>query len=181
MAQLIILGRDGVINEIVEGGLLQPDQLQPIPGSLEAIARLNHAGWRVALAGNRPELADGRLDMDGLDAIHGRLQQLLIRVGAHLDGLFLCPHAPDAGCDCRKPAPGLLQAASERLAVPLERTWLIGDDTADVGAARAAGARPVLVRTGRGRQTEAQLADDPDLFIADDLAHAVEHLIHTLP
>lgn len=177
MTGLVIVGRDGVLNQIVEGGLLRPEQWRSIPGSLEAIGRLNHAGYRVVLASNRPELDDGRLDMDGLNALHAHLQQLLMRVGGHLDGLFICPHAPDAGCDCRKPATGLLRAASERLSLPLRQAWMIGDDPEDIQAARAAGAHAILVRTGRGADTEARLKSDPSLVVTDDLAHAVEHLL----
>lgn len=182
MEQLVIIGRDGVINEVVEGGVLTPEQFQPIPGSLEAIARLNYSGLRVAMASNQPALDNnGPLAIDTLNAIHARLQQLLSRVGGHLDGLFVCPHDGPTSCDCHKPEIGLLQAISSRFSQPLDQAVLIGDDPADIDAATRVGATPMLVLTGHGKETFGTLPDNrpdhADIFVADDLAHAVEHLL----
>jgi len=177
MSQLVILGRDGVINQVVEGGVLSPEDFQAIPGSLEAIARLNHAGLHIAVATNQPGIARNLLNIETLDEIHARLQQLLARVGGHLDGIFICPHDSTEKCDCHKPATGLLRAISERFSSPLGETPFIGDDPADMDAARNAGAIPMLVRSGRGIATLKTLPDDEAVFVSEDLAHAVEHLL----
>lgn len=182
LPKLVILGRDGVINERREGGVETAEDWVPIEGSLEAIARLNHAGVLVALASNQPGIGDGRLPVHELNRIHGRLQQALARVGGHVDGIFFCPHSADAGCSCRKPAPGLLRSAALRLSVALDRVPVIGDSACDVGAAQAARARPCLVRTGRGERT---LAESPDLGSAcrvfADLGEAVEQILAVRP
>ena len=177
MSQLVILGRDGVINQVVEGSVLSPEDFQAIPGSLEAIARLNHAGLRIAVATNQPGIARSLLDIETLDAIHSHLQQRLARVGGHLDGIFICPHDSIEKCDCHKPATGLLQAISERFSSPLGEPPFIGDDLADMDAARRAGAIPMLVRSGQGIATLKTLPDNEAVFVSEDLAHAVEHLL----
>lgn len=178
MPQLVILGRDGVINRTVPRGVLSPDDFIPLPGSLEAIARLNHAGIPVAVTSNQPALADGSLTIETLNAVHGRLQQLLARVGGHVDGLFTCPHAPDSDCDCRKPRIGMLEEITARFDTPPGDSVMIGDDLVDIEAGRRAGAAVMLVRTGRGEETAQRLGEDVP-FTADDLADAVEQLLRS--
>ena len=111
---LIILDRDGVINEDSDAFIKSPQEFIPLPGSLEAIARLNAAGYRVAVATNQSGIARGLFDRATLDAMHQKLDTLLAAVGGHIDALVYCPHAPDAGCDCRKPRPGLLQQIARK-------------------------------------------------------------------
>lgn len=174
MTRLALLGRDGVILKVRTGGICSLDEMQIIPGSLEAIARLNHAGYRVAVTSNQPALEEGRLDIDTLNAIHARLNELLTRVGGHLDALLVCPHRGTATCGCHKPDSGLFEEIAHRLEIPLKGVPLFGDDTADVEAARRIGAQPFLVATGNGRQTH-QIHSDLPLF--DDLPHAVSELL----
>ena len=113
---LVILDRDGVINQDSDAYIKSPEEWIPIPGSLEAIARLNHAGILVAVASNQSGLGRGLFDLDTLNAMHAKFHQALGRAGGHVDGIFFCPHTPQDGCDCRKPRPGLLHAISQRIA-----------------------------------------------------------------
>ncbi len=174
MQPLIILGRDGVLLEPVAGGLLSVNELRIIPGSLEAVSRLNHAGYRVALTTNQPILGEGRLNIEALNAIHARLAEALARVGGHLDALLSCPHGEDSSCECRKPGTGMLREIAERLDTPLETVTVIGDDVADIEAARAVNARPLLVLTGHGQATR---TDYPEVPAFDDLDGAVSWIL----
>jgi len=174
MQPLIILGRDGVLLEPVAGGLLSVSELCIIPGSLEAVSRLNHAGYRVALTTNQPTLGEGRLNIETLNAIHARLAEGLARVGGHLDALLTCPHSEGSGCECRKPGTGMLREIADRLDTPLETVTVIGDDAADIDAACAVNARPLLVLTGRGQATR---ADYPEVPAFDDLDRAVSWIL----
>lgn len=175
----VILGRDGVINEPVDGGVASPQQLRFIPGALEAVARLNHADVRVCLATNQPGVGEGLFDYDALFAVHERIAQELHKVGGHIDAIAFCPHAPDDHCDCRKPRPGLFQELSRRLQISLEGVPALGHNVVDVQAAAAAGATPMLVRTGSG-----QAAIDSghealqDIRVFDDLSAFAESIIH---
>lgn len=177
LPRLVILDRDGVINEDSDDYIKSAEEWLPIPGSLEAIARLNHAGVAVTVATNQSGIGRGLFTLSDLNEMHAKFQLALSRVGGHVDGIFFCPHAPDAGCSCRKPAPGLLKAISERFDLALEGIPLIGDSRRDVEAALAAGASPILVRTGKGGRT---LEKDPFLAgcpVFDDLASAVDVLL----
>jgi D-glycero-D-manno-heptose 1,7-bisphosphate phosphatase len=151
--KLIILDRDGVINEDSDEYIKGPDEWVPLPGSLDAIARLNHAGYSVAVASNQSGLARGYFDIDTLSSMHHKMQDMLQRVGGKVDAIFFCPHAPDDGCECRKPKPGLLRQIGERFQTPLTDVLFVGDTESDIKAARAAGATPVIVRTGKGGAT----------------------------
>jgi D-glycero-D-manno-heptose 1,7-bisphosphate phosphatase len=177
----IVLGRDGVINQRSEKAIHSPNEWIPITGSLEAIQRLNHAGFQVAVATNQPGLASGELDIAALNEIHQRLHQELDKLGAHLDAVFFCPHAPGAGCDCRKPRPGLLLEIGRRLGIDPDQLIVIGDTSADLDAARNAGAQPVLLRTGVGSRTEKRLprTQRNRVRVYDDLASAVDALLKT--
>lgn len=170
--KLIILGRDGVINEISAEAIRRPDDWQPLPGSLEAIARLNRADYRVVVASNQPDIGRGLIDMDDLNRIHEKMQQQLQRCGGVLDAIFICP-ADDETHPDRKPNPGMLQAIAKRLGTGLDGVPVIGDSLEDIQAARAARAQPLLVLTGRGEATAEQLPEQsvpvfPDLAAAAD-------------
>ncbi len=174
---MVILDRDGVINQDSDDFIKSPEEWVPIPGSLEAIARLNHAGLLVTVATNQSGIGRELFTVDTLNQIHAKFQHALARVGGHVDGIFFCPHKPDDACECRKPKPGLLNAISERFAIPLSTVPFIGDTKRDVEAALAAGALPTLVRTGKGQRT---LHAHPELKVLpwfDDLESAVDALL----
>jgi len=175
--RLVILDRDGVINEDSDAYVKSVGEWRPIPGSLEAIARLNHAGWRVVVATNQSGVARGLFSMEHLNAIHQRLHAELTRLGGQLEGIYFCPHGPDDGCDCRKPAPGLLLEIAARHGVALPGLPCIGDSLRDLEAARAVGALPILVRTGKGRLTEEKLPASWNVAVHDDLGEAARALI----
>jgi D-glycero-D-manno-heptose 1,7-bisphosphate phosphatase len=169
--KLIILDRDGTINEDRDDFVKSPDEWVPIPGSLEAIARLNHAGWHTVVATNQSGLARGLFDMATLNAIHAKMNRALTELGGRIDAVFYCPHGPDDGCSCRKPLPGLFTMIGERYGVPLRETYAIGDSLRDLEAGVAAGCAPHLVRTGKGA-----LLDDAALrAIKKAVPHAVFH------
>lgn len=171
--KLVILDRDGVINEDSSDYIKSPAEWIPIPGSLEAIARLNHAGWRVIVISNQSGIARGLFDLNALFAIHDKMQRQCAELGGRIDGVFFCPHGPDDACDCRKPKPGLLKEAARRLQVDLTGVPVIGDSLRDLEAAAAVNAEPILVRTGNGRETAAsQLARFSSIRVYDSLAAA---------
>ncbi len=174
---LVILDRDGVINADSDAFIKSPQEWRPIPGSLAAIARLNRAGWRVAVATNQSGLARGLFDRPTLDAIHATMRAALAEAGGHLDALRYCPHGPDDGCDCRKPRPGLLRAIGAALDEPLAGVPVIGDSLRDLQAGVAVGGRPILVLTGKGRRTLAAGGLPPGTAVYDDLAAAVDALL----
>ncbi len=130
-----------------------PEEWQPIPGSLEAIAKLHQAGWRIAVASNQSALGRGLMSLESLSRIQRRMDAALGELGARIDGFFFCPHAPGAGCRCRKPKPGLLKDIGNRLNVDLTDVPFIGDSKKDLDAAKAVKARPMLVLTGNGQAT----------------------------
>ncbi len=173
--RLVVLDRDGTINRDSAAYIKSPEEWVPLPGSLEAIARLNRAGYTVAVASNQSGLARGLFDETTLAEIHDRMRAAVIAAGGAIDRIVWCPHHPDAGCDCRKPRPGLLRRLAEHYGVRLERVPVIGDSARDLEAARAVGARPVLVRTGNGRRTEAD-GTAGEAEVCDDLAAAADAL-----
>lgn len=154
--KLLVLGRDGVINAFRDEHVGSPSEWEPLPGALEAIARLNHAGWHVVVATNQPGLARGLIDMAGLNAVHMHMNGLLARHGGRIDAVFLCPHAPEDGCDCHKPAPGLLLGISQRFGVTPAQLPFAGDTLRDLMAAQAAGCQPHLLLTGRSAGLDAE-------------------------
>jgi D-glycero-D-manno-heptose 1,7-bisphosphate phosphatase len=175
--QLIILDRDGVINADSDDYIKSPDEWQPLPGSLEAIARLHRAGWRVVVATNQAGVAHGLLDLDTLMRIHEKMHRAVRDTGGLIDAVFFCPHGPDDNCACRKPKPGLYHDIARRLRIDLKGVPAIGDSLRDLQAARAAGARPLLVRTGKGPQTLAHPELDADVPVFSDLASAVDAVL----
>ncbi len=175
--KLIILDRDGVVNFDSDQFIKSPDEWKPIPGSLEAIARLNQAGYRVVLATNQSGIGRGLFDMATLNAIHDKMHKALAQVGGRIDALFFCPHAADSKCDCRKPKPGMFEEISKRFNMELDGVPAIGDSLRDLQAAVALGAQPILVRTGKGEKTLAAGGLPEGTLVFDDLAEAVRHLI----
>lgn len=159
-ARHVILDRDGVLNiERSDGGYVEGwSQWQWLPGSLEGLGMLSAAGVHISVATNQAGVGRGLIARDTLDAIHERMIAEAARAGGIIDHVFVCPHLPDSGCDCRKPAPGLLLKAMEAARIPADATVSVGDDLRDVQAARAAGVASVLVRTGKGRLTEVAVA-----------------------
>ncbi|MEN8107339.1 MAG: D-glycero-beta-D-manno-heptose 1,7-bisphosphate 7-phosphatase [Pseudomonadota bacterium] len=175
--QLAILDRDGVINQDSDDHIKSPDEWQPLSGSLEAIARLHRAGWRVVVATNQSGVARGLFDLDTLMRIHEKMHRAVKDAGGQIDAVFFCPHGPDEGCDCRKPKPGLYLDIARRLRKNLKGVPAIGDSLRDLQAARAAGARPILVKTGKGPQTLGHPQLDADVPVFNDLASAVDALL----
>lgn len=150
--KLVILDRDGVINHDSDAYIKTPDEWRPIPGSIEAIARLSQAGLRVAVATNQSAIARGLVDPPTLAAIHSRMQRAVQDAGGRIDAVFFCPHGPDDGCECRKPRPGMVLEILRRFRVDPEDALLAGDSLRDLQAARAAGVRAALLLTGKGRR-----------------------------
>ena len=175
--KLVILDRDGVINQDSDQFIKNTTEWKAIPGSLEAIAKLNHAGYRVVVASNQSGIGRGLLDMGALNAINDKMYRVLAQVGGHIDALFYCPHAAEANCDCRKPKPGMFIDIAQRFNVDLAGVPSVGDSLRDLQAAVAAGAQPMLVLTGKGANTEAAggLPDGTPVFV--DLAEAVRHIV----
>lgn len=167
--KLIILDRDGVINADSEQFIKSPDEWKPIPGSLEAIARLNQWGWRVVVASNQSGVGRGLFGMDTLNAINDKMVRSLAQVGGRLDAIFFCPHAADSTCDCRKPKPGLFQQIAERFNADLTGVPCVGDSLRDLQAGVRVGCEPYLVLTGKGMKTREDPALPPDTKIFPDL------------
>ncbi len=159
--KLVILDRDGVINEDSDAFVKSVDEFIPIPGSVEAIALLTRHGFEVAIATNQSGLGRGLFDLDDLEAMHQKLDALVEAAGGRLSGIFYCPHTPDDDCACRKPLPGLLDAIAAELHCELAGVPLIGDSQRDLEAGLARGCVPVLVRTGKGAKTAEKFAADP--------------------
>ena len=176
----VLLDRDGVINFDSPDYILTPEQWRPIPGSLQAIAALTHAGIPVAIVSNQSALGRGMFDTATMQAIHARMIAAIEAAGGRIAHTAYCPHAPEDGCDCRKPRPGLIVEALAALGIDAGDALMIGDSARDVEAAVAVGVRPVLVQSGYG-DAEAILAKArrlvPDITVYDDLAAAVDALL----
>ncbi len=174
--KLAILDRDGVINHDSDSYIKGPDEWRPIAGSLEAIARLNHAGYHVVLATNQSGVGRGLFEVSTLNAIHDKMHRALGQIGGRIDAIFFCPHAQEADCNCRKPRAGLLEEIARRFNVDLKGVPAIGDSLRDLQAFVAVGAAPILVLTGKGGKTreEGGLPDGTQIFA--DLADAVRSI-----
>ena len=180
-AKLVILDRDGTVNLDSDEFIKSPEEWHPIAGSLEAIGRLNHAGYRVVLATNQSGLGRGLMDVASLNAIHTHMNKQLAKVGGRIDAIFYCPHAPDEGCTCRKPAPGLLEQIAERYGMSLQGVPFVGDSLRDMQAAQAGGCLPHLVLSGKamGLRGQALPADFPaDTRMHLDLDAFVTHWLN---
>jgi D-glycero-D-manno-heptose 1,7-bisphosphate phosphatase len=173
----IILDRDGVINYDSDQYIKSPEEWRPIPGSLEAIARLNRHGFRVLVATNQSGVARGLYDIAVLDQIHEKLMYELAAVGGYVEEIFFCPHHPEDHCPCRKPKPGLIHQIQAKYPVNVVGTFFIGDSYADMEAARSAGCTPLLVLTGNGRLTLEKHPTFSDIPNFADLAEAVNYVI----
>ena len=174
--KLVILDRDGTINEDSDQYIKSPSEWRPIEGSLDAIARLTQAGYRLVVATNQSGIARGLFDTSTLIAIHDRLQQAAAQAGGRIDAFFFCPHAADSACECRKPRPGMLLEIARRFNVSLADVYMVGDAQRDLEAAAAAGARPVLVLTGKGQKTKSDGKLPPGTELFPDLAAFARHL-----
>ncbi|HYL17485.1 MAG TPA: D-glycero-beta-D-manno-heptose 1,7-bisphosphate 7-phosphatase [Burkholderiales bacterium] len=175
--KLVILDRDGVINIDSDQFIKTPEEWKPIPGSLDAIARLNHAGYRVVIASNQSGIGRGLFDMAALNAINEKMYKALAQVGGRIDALFYCPHPAEANCTCRKPKPGMFEDVARRFNVSLAGVPSIGDSLRDLQAAVAAGGMPILVLTGKGAKTQAAGGLPEHTKVYQDLAEAVRAII----
>jgi D-glycero-D-manno-heptose 1,7-bisphosphate phosphatase len=153
--QLIILDRDGVINFDSDQFIKSPEEWKPIPGSLEAIARLNQAGYRVVVSTNQSGIGRGLFDMPVLNAIHDKMHKACALAGARIDAVFFCPHTAESNCRCRKPKAGMLEEIAARYNVSLAGVPAVGDSLRDLQSAVTMGAQPYLVLTGKGAKTQA--------------------------
>jgi len=175
---LVILDRDGVINQDSSDFVKSADEWLPLAGSIEAIAALSGAGFTVAVASNQSGLARGLFDLDALTEMHRKLQSLVVAAGGQVDRVIVCPHSPDDDCDCRKPKPGMLLQLGEHYGISVVGVPVIGDSLRDLQAAAAAGARPILVRTGNGQQVAGNLPPElSSIEVYADLAAAVAALL----
>jgi D-glycero-D-manno-heptose 1,7-bisphosphate phosphatase len=174
--KLVILDRDGVINEDSDQYIKSPDEWVPISGSLEAIAHLTHSGWRVVVASNQSGIARGLFDMAGLNAIHAKMHKAVNQAGGRIDAVFYCPEHPDSASPFRKPEPGMFLAIGERFNVPLVDVPVVGDSEGDLRAAVTVGAQPILVLTGKGRHTQANGILPAGTVVYPDLAAFAEAL-----
>jgi D-glycero-D-manno-heptose 1,7-bisphosphate phosphatase len=155
--KLVILDRDGTINVDSDEYIKAPEEWQPLPGALEAIARLNHAGWHVAVASNQSGLGRGLFDVGSLNAIHAKMHKAVAAFGGRIDAVFYCPHSPDEGCQCRKPLPGLFEQIG------------VGDTARDLQAGATVGCQPHLVLTGKAEALRGQAL--PEGYPADTRVH----------
>ncbi len=175
--KLIILDRDGVINEDSDDYIKTPDEWQPIDGSLDAIARLSHAGYRVIVASNQSGISRGLFTIEDLNNIHEKMHNMVKGAGGTIDAVFYSPYGPDDNAYCRKPNPGMLEDISSRLRVGLKGVPMVGDKLSDIEAALKAGAQPILVRTGKGSETEAEAGNLRNVPVHDSLLSYVDNLI----
>ena len=177
--KLIILSRDGVINFGSDNLIKSADEWEPIPGSLQAMGRLSQAGYTLVIATNQSGLARGLYDIQTLYDIHAKLGRMLEQYGGHVSSVFFCPHGPDDDCDCRKPKDGLFRDIMARYQRTLDGVPAIGDAMRDVEAARSAGARPILVRTGKGEKTlqKAKPKQLKGVPVYNDLADAADAIL----
>ena len=177
MPKLVILDRDGVINFDSAQFIKSPAEWKPIPGSLEAIARLNQNGYKVVVATNQSGIGRGFLDMDTLNAIHEKMHKALFAAGGRIEAIYFCPHTAEANCNCRKPKPGMFRRISETMNVALDGVPAIGDSLRDLQASAEIGCRPLLVRTGKGEKTLATGGLPKGTLDFADLAAAVDHIL----
>jgi D-glycero-D-manno-heptose 1,7-bisphosphate phosphatase len=180
--KLIILGRDGILNEFREDHIKAPEEWVAVPGALEAVSRLNHAGWHVVVATNQSGIGRGMIDMAAVNAVHAHMLRSLQSFGGRIDAVFFCPHTPDDNCDCRKPLPGLMLDIGRRYGVDLTDVPMVCDTLRDLQAAQAAGCEPHLVKSGRAAsldaaQVAALLEQVPGTVVHRDLGELATHLL----
>jgi D-glycero-D-manno-heptose 1,7-bisphosphate phosphatase len=175
--KLVILDRDGVINFDSDAFIKSPEEWKPIPGSLEAIAKLNHSGYRVVVCSNQSGIGRGLLDMAALNAINDKMYRALAQLSGRIDALFYCPHPAEANCACRKPKPGMFEDIAQRFNTDLSGVPSVGDSLRDLQASAAVGCQPILVLTGKGKRTQSAGGLPPDTRAYEDLAAAVRAII----
>ena len=180
--KLIIFGRDGILNKYRDDHVKAPAEWVPIPGALEAVARLNHAGWHAVVATNQAGIGRGLIDMATVNAIHVHMNQALLAQGGRLDAVFFCPHTPEDGCDCRKPRPGMMRDIGLRYSVDLTQVPMVADTLRDLQAAEAAGCEPHLVLSGRAagltvEQVQQMQDKAPGATVHTDLGAFAEYLL----
>jgi len=177
MKKLVILDRDGVINYDSDAYIKSPAEWQAIPGSLEAIAKLNKAGFLVAVATNQSGIARGLFNETTLAQIHEKMQNALQEYGGHIDAIFYCPHGPDNHCECRKPKPGLFYGIAEYFNCELMGAPAIGDSIRDIEAAVSVGCKPILVQTGKKIEMNHPIIQQEKVAIFADLEQATEYIL----
>ena len=175
--KLIILDQAGVINESSDTFIKSPEEWIAIPGSLEAISRLTHAGYRVIIATNQSGIGRGLLDMATYNAINDKMYRAVNQAGGRIDAIFFCPHTAADNCTCRKPAIGLFAEIMQRYGVNLKSVPAVGDSLKDLQAAVAVGALPILVLTGNGEVTRSAQDLPEQTQVYDDLAALVDVLV----
>ena len=175
--KLVILDRDVVINHDSPSYIKSPDEWKPLPGSLEAIARLSQAGFHVVVATNQSGVGRGLFEMATLNAIHDKMHRAVGLAGGRIDAVFYCPHAQEANCGCRKPKPGMLEEIGRRFGTQLKDVPCIGDSLRDLQAAAAVGARPFLVLTGKGAETQRGGELPANTRVFPDLARAIDSFL----
>jgi D-glycero-D-manno-heptose 1,7-bisphosphate phosphatase len=178
--KLCILDRDGTINEDSEEFVKSPAEWQPLPGALEAIARINHAGWHVVVVTNQSGLGRGLFDVSSLNAMHAKMHDMLAAVGGRIDAIFYCPHTPEDNCNCRKPKSGLYEQIAERYGLDLRGMPTVGDSVRDLVAGTAVGCVPHLVLTGKAaihRGQELPAGFPEGTLVHEDLAAFAQHLV----
>ncbi|WP_020409166.1 D-glycero-beta-D-manno-heptose 1,7-bisphosphate 7-phosphatase [Hahella ganghwensis] len=182
MNKLIILDRDGVINQDSDDYVKSLDEWHPIPGSIEAIARLTKAGFLVAVATNQSGVARGYFTEQTLHDMNKKMLDLVEEAGGSIDAIAYCPHGPEDHCDCRKPAPGLIYQIEEKLHHKAQGAFFVGDSLRDLEAAREAGCYPILVASGKGQRTLEKLADTAfaEVPVFDDLAAFTDNLLKNI-
>ena len=179
MGKMIILDRDGVITHVADDDICSVDALDPISGSIEAICRLKKAGYLVTVASNHSGIARGLYSEAVLQAMHQKLNRILEKRGASIDGYFYCLHGPEANCICRKPKPGLLFQIAKQFDIDLSQTPVVGDNISDLQAAKMANAKPILVRTGKGEYVMQSFPEALDVPVYDDLGHFVRDMLRS--
>jgi len=182
VVKLVILGRDGILNDFRDDHVKAPEEWYPIPGALEAVARLNHAGWHAVVATNQSGIGRGMIDMASVNAVHAHMLRQLMAVGGRIDAVFFCPHTPEDHCDCRKPLPGLMRDIGKRYGIDLKQVPMVADTLRDLQAALAAGCEPHLVLSGRAQGLDAAqirhiVEQVPGTEVHVDLAALAEHLL----
>ena len=180
--KLVILGRDGILNDFRDDHVKAPEEWTPIPGALEAVARLNHAGWHAVVATNQSGIGRGMIDMASVNAVHAHMLRQLAAVGGRIDAVFFCPHTPEEACDCRKPQPGLMRDITKRYGIDPKHVPMVADTLRDLQAAQAAGCEPHLVLSGRAAVLDAAqikhlVAQVPHTQVHVDLAAFADHLL----
>lgn len=177
--KLIILDRDGVINHDSEHYIKSPAEWNPIPGSLEAIAQLTQAGYKVVVATNQSGVGRGLFDMDTLNAIHNKMHRAAQTAGGRIDAIFYCPHTADSSCNCRKPKPGMFERIAACFNHDLSKSFAIGDSLRDLQAAATSGAKPILVLTGKGQKTQKEGGIPEGTLVFANLEAAVSHILNS--